>query len=103
MSSGTTFEYLVIVPDKPGAQAKRLEVRAQHLAGIEPARAAGKWQMGGALFHETPQGGDPTKWDFMGSTLVCTAESKQEVIDGLSKDIYVQIYPFKCAFREQLN
>lgn len=67
----------------------------------------------GALFHETPQGDDPTKWDFMGSTLVCTAESKQEVIDGLSKDIYattgvwdldkVQIYAFKCAFREQLN
>jgi hypothetical protein len=49
----------------------------------------------------------------MGSTLVCTAESKQEIIDALSKDIYatagvwdmekIQIYPFKAAFRTQLN
>lgn len=27
MSSGKTFEYLVVVPDKPGVLAKRLEVR----------------------------------------------------------------------------
>jgi hypothetical protein len=67
----------------------------------------------GALFNETPQGDDPSKWDFMGSTLVCWAESKEEIIEELKKDIYtksgvwdldkVQIYPFKAAFREQLN
>jgi uncharacterized protein len=49
----------------------------------------------------------------MGSTLVCWAESKEQIIEELKKDIYttsgvwdvdkVQIYPFKAAFREQLN
>ncbi|KAH8169301.1 YCII-related domain-containing protein [Sarocladium implicatum] len=109
MATATRMEYLVIVPDKPDMRAKRLEVRPKHFEGLEALKATGNWKMGGALFNSTPEGADPSQWDWMGSTLVAEADSKQEIIDILSKDIYatsgvwdmekIQIHPFKCAFR----
>lgn len=74
-----------------------------------------------------PEADDPTTFDFLGSTLVCRAESKEQIVEQLKKDIYVssgvwdldkvshlntltrmkttharqvQIYPFICAFRK---
>ncbi|KAK8099179.1 uncharacterized protein PG998_012420 [Apiospora kogelbergensis] len=103
------FEFLVVIPDKPGMQAKRLEVRPKHFEGITSHIENGTMKMGGAALGSVPQGDDPTKWDFAGSTVVMVAESVEEVRAHLEKDIYttsgvwdmekVQIWPVKLAFR----
>ncbi|KAK8102692.1 hypothetical protein PG984_015838 [Apiospora sp. TS-2023a] len=103
------FEFLVVVPDKPGMQAKRLEVRPKHFEGLTKHIESGVMKMGGAALGAVPQGDDPTKWDFAGSTVVMVAESVEEVRALLEKDIYttsgvwdmekVQIWPVKLAFR----
>ncbi|KAI0389601.1 hypothetical protein F5Y17DRAFT_448404 [Xylariaceae sp. FL0594] len=100
-------EWLVVIPDKPGKQAQRLEVREQHLGGIKPLAESGFIKRGGALLNEKPEGADASKFDFFGSTLVCVASSREEVMEQLSKDIYaksgvwdldnVQIWPAKFA------
>ncbi|UNI20958.1 hypothetical protein JDV02_006998 [Purpureocillium takamizusanense] len=43
------FEFLVIVPDKPGTVQKRLEVRPQHFENMTPHVTSGAWKMGGGL------------------------------------------------------
>ncbi|KAI1126316.1 hypothetical protein F5Y10DRAFT_267203 [Nemania abortiva] len=103
------FEWLVIIPDKPGVQDKRLAVRPQHLEGTRPLAASGFIKTGGALLNEKPENEDASKFSFYGSTLVCVASSKEEILELLSKDIYttsgvwdldsVQIWPAKFAFR----
>ncbi|PWI66173.1 hypothetical protein PCL_05391 [Purpureocillium lilacinum] len=82
------FEFLVIVPDKPGTLEKRLEVRPQHFKNMTPHVESGAWKMGGALLNSVPGDDDATKFDFMGSTLVCIAESKEAVLEQLRQDIY---------------
>ncbi|OAA56851.1 Dimeric alpha-beta barrel [Cordyceps fumosorosea ARSEF 2679] len=112
MSTSSTpakFEFLVIVPDKPGTLQKRLEVRATHLANVKPLVANGTYKMGGAVLNSVPEGADPSAFDFHGSSLVAVAESKEAVLEQLKNDIYVtsgvwdlekaQIFPFICAFR----
>ncbi|KAI1331911.1 hypothetical protein F5Y16DRAFT_246995 [Xylariaceae sp. FL0255] len=104
------FEFLVIVPDKPGMQDKRMEVRPSHLEGTKPNVESGMFKTGGALLNEKPESSDPSTFSFYGSTLTCVASSKEEIIELLSKDIYaktgvwdlekVQIWPLKTAFRE---
>ncbi|KAL2278954.1 hypothetical protein FJTKL_14102 [Diaporthe vaccinii] len=49
MASSTprTYEWLVVVPDKPGALAKRLEVRPQHFEGLTKLKESGAFKMGG--------------------------------------------------------
>ncbi|KAI0134402.1 hypothetical protein BJ170DRAFT_679294 [Xylariales sp. AK1849] len=101
------YEFLVVVPDKPGMQAKRLEVRPKHFEGLKSFVDSGTLKMGGAVLNDTPQGSDATKWDFYGSTLVVIAASKEECKGILSKDIYstsgvwdvenAQIWPVKLA------
>ncbi|KAI0426586.1 hypothetical protein F5Y09DRAFT_59056 [Xylaria sp. FL1042] len=103
------MEWLVVVPDKAGTHEKRLEVRANHLEGIKPLAESGFVKTGGAILNEKPESEDATKFSFYGSTLVCVASSKEEILDVLSKDIYatsgvwdlenVQIWPAKFAFR----
>ncbi|KAI0114510.1 hypothetical protein GGR51DRAFT_448766 [Nemania sp. FL0031] len=103
------YEWLVIIPDKPGVQDKRLAVRAQHLAGTKPLAESGFIKTGGALLNEKPESEDASKFSFYGSTLVCVASSKEEILELLSKDIYttsgvwdldnIQIWPAKFAFR----
>ncbi|ROT41519.1 hypothetical protein SODALDRAFT_331260 [Sodiomyces alkalinus F11] len=104
------YEWLVVVPDKPGVKAKRLEVRPTHFADLKPKFDAGIYKMGGALLDEVPEDeSDPSSFKFSGSTLVCIAETREEVLEHLKNDIYtktgvwdldnVQIWPFKCAFR----
>ncbi|TQV95337.1 hypothetical protein V2A60_009630 [Cordyceps javanica] len=105
----TKFEFLVIVPDKPGTLQKRLEVRAAHLANVKPYADNGTYKMGGAVLNSVPKSADPTTFDFHGSSFVALAESKEEVLEQLKDDIYVtsgvwdlekiQIFPFICAFR----
>lgn len=43
------FEWLVVIPDKPGMMAKRLEVRPQHFEGLTKAKESGLFKMGGEL------------------------------------------------------
>ncbi|CAJ0539061.1 Ff.00g068630.m01.CDS01 [Fusarium sp. VM40] len=103
------FEFLVVVHDKPNAREKRLEVRGTHFKNMTPHVEDGSWKMGGAILNSVPKDDSPSSLDFAGSTLVCVAESAEEVREQLNKDIYatsgvwdmdkVQIYPFKAAFR----
>ncbi|KAI0509434.1 hypothetical protein F5B22DRAFT_649063 [Xylaria bambusicola] len=103
------WEWLVVVPDKAGVHEKRLSVRAQHLAGTKPLEESGFIKTGGAIFNEKPESQDATKFSFYGSTLVCVASSKEEILERLNKDIYatsgvwdmdkIQIWPAKFAFR----
>lgn len=44
--------------------------------------------MGGAVLDSVPVGDDPTKWEFGGSTLIAVAESKDEILDILRRDVY---------------
>ncbi|KAI0024187.1 hypothetical protein F4780DRAFT_644142 [Xylariomycetidae sp. FL0641] len=98
------YEWLVVVPDKPGMQQKRLEVRPKHFEGLEVHKKSGKFKTGGAILNDKPESEDPSAFDFYGSTLVCVAASKQEVYDLLAKDIYTtsgvwDLEKAKIAFR----
>ncbi|OTA96387.1 hypothetical protein M434DRAFT_392823 [Hypoxylon sp. CO27-5] len=103
------FEWLVIVPDKPGTTQKRLEVRAQHFEGLKPYIESQQFKTGGALLKDKPESDDPSKFDWYGSTIVLVAESKEEVKAILEKDIYTKsgvwdtenalIFAAKFAFR----
>ncbi|RHZ73489.1 hypothetical protein CDV55_108748 [Aspergillus turcosus] len=104
--ASTKYEFLCIVPDKPGALAKRLEVRPTHLEGIKPLVADGVMTMGGAMLESHSTEGTPS---FKGSVVVLLAESEEQAREILSKDVYVrsgvwdmekaQIIPFKNAVR----
>ncbi|KAI1173145.1 hypothetical protein F4777DRAFT_581269 [Nemania sp. FL0916] len=103
------YEWLVVIPDKPGMQDKRLEVRGKHLEGAKGLSESGLYKTGGAILNEKPESDDASKFSFYGSALVCVASSKEEVIELLKKDIYTtsgvwdldntQIWPAKFAFR----
>ncbi|KAI1107102.1 hypothetical protein F4804DRAFT_298539 [Jackrogersella minutella] len=83
-------EWLVVVPDKPGTQQKRVEVRAQHFEGLKPYVESQQFKTGGAVLKDKPESDDPSTWDWYGSTIVVVAESKEEVKAILEKDIYTQ-------------
>ncbi|KAJ5474636.1 hypothetical protein N7475_004202 [Penicillium sp. IBT 31633x] len=120
-------EFLCILPDKPGAQAKRLERCTKptgvcigtgfadvdfsnHLEGVKPLVASGAIVAGGAMLNAHPAEGETPS--FKGSMMLAVAESEAEVREILSKDIYTtsgvwdlenaQIIPFKSAVREAL-
>jgi hypothetical protein len=42
----------------------------------------------GGLLNVVPESDDPNTWDFAGSTIVAVAETKEQVIEDLKKDIY---------------
>lgn len=42
----------------------------------------------GAVFSEPPQGNDPSKWAFSGSTLNVVAKTREEVVELLRNDVY---------------
>ncbi|KAH6627162.1 hypothetical protein B0J18DRAFT_465107 [Chaetomium sp. MPI-SDFR-AT-0129] len=105
------IEWLVVIPDFPGAHEKRIEVRPQHFAGLGTFKDSGVFQMGGAVLNEVPEGSDASKFSFAGSTIVIQAASREEIKEILRQDIYAksgvwdvenaQIWPFLCAFRNQ--
>lgn len=61
MAERQQFEFLVLLPDHAGVQAKRQEVRAEHIAGVKPKVAAGELVLGGAFFDKP--GGTPVRFD----------------------------------------
>ncbi|KAJ6123792.1 hypothetical protein N7471_011109 [Penicillium samsonianum] len=103
-------EFLCILPDKPGVQAKRLEVRPNHLEGIKPHVASGAFVAGGAMLNAHPADGETPS--FKGSMMLAVAENEAQVLELINKDIYAtsgvwdmekaQIIPFKSAVRQAL-
>ncbi|KAK1980088.1 hypothetical protein LZ30DRAFT_146027 [Colletotrichum cereale] len=101
-------EFLCILPDKPDALARRLEVRAAHLAGVQAQ--AGKIPFGGAMFEEHPTEGKTPS--FKGSVVIYTVKDAGEAWELIRNDIYAksdvwdlekaQVIPFKSAVRESL-
>ncbi|TPX06907.1 uncharacterized protein E0L32_002403 [Thyridium curvatum] len=108
-SGGRPFEWLVVVPDVPGALQKRLDVRPQHFAGITEHVKSGKIVMGGAILDDVPVDDQPTSLKFAGSTLQIVASSRDEVVEFIRGDVYAksgvwdvekaQIWPLKAAVR----
>ncbi|KAL1864172.1 hypothetical protein VTK73DRAFT_6107 [Phialemonium thermophilum] len=108
-SSGRKYEWLVVIPDYPGVQQKRVEIRPQHFENMKPFVESGQWKMGGAILTEVPPDDEPSSLKFAGSTLITIAENKEEILDVLRNDVYakhgvwdldkVQMWPLKCAFR----
>ncbi|KAL4873143.1 hypothetical protein BDV12DRAFT_192637 [Aspergillus spectabilis] len=100
-------EFLCIVPDKPGAQAKRLEVRPLHLEGVKALAHAGKVVVGGAMLESHPAEGETPS--FKGSMLICVVDKEEEAWEIIRNDIYVksgvwdldaaQVIPFKSGIR----
>ncbi|KAL2269178.1 hypothetical protein VTJ83DRAFT_4024 [Remersonia thermophila] len=105
------IEWLVVIPDRPGAHEKRLEVRPQHFVGIQAAKESGLYQLGGAILNDPPASDDPSTFSFAGSTIVIRASSREEILENLRSDIYAvsgvwdvekaQMWPLLCAFRTQ--
>ncbi|KAL4927211.1 uncharacterized protein BDV17DRAFT_292882 [Aspergillus undulatus] len=101
-------EFLCILPDKPGAQSKRLEVRPTHLGNVKPLVEAGKVVDGGAMFNYAhPATGETPS--FKGSMIIYAVESEEEAWKLIKDDIYVkagvwdldaaQVIPWKSAIR----
>ncbi|BFZ64628.1 hypothetical protein YB2330_005778 [Saitoella coloradoensis] len=105
----TKPEWLVICPDFEGAVEKRMAVRPQHIEAAKDLMADGKMSLGGGFFdhHPTPSETVPS---FRGSALVYEAETKEEVLEIVKKDIYaregvwdvskIQVFPVKFALRK---
>ncbi|CCU78162.1 YCII-related domain protein [Blumeria hordei DH14] len=106
-TKSNAMEWLVILPDLPGKQEARMAVRPQHIEDLKKDHEKGFWKMGGAYLEDVPKGSEDLK--IQGSAVIAYAESRDEVIEKLKKDVYaeagvwdfskVQIYPFKCAVR----
>ena len=81
-----------------------------HLEKVMPLHENGFWQVGGALFSEPPKDGE---MPIIGSAMIALAETKEEVVDAIKKDIYytsgvwdlskMQIWPFRSAIRKGLK
>ena len=61
---------------------------SKHFEALQPLIEAGTLKVGGGIFNSVPVGDDPTQWEFGGSALIVRAESKDEVIEMLRRDIY---------------
>lgn len=103
-------EYLVHVPDFPGALEKRLASRSEHLKNIMPKVQAGQVVMGGATLSKQPAEGEAP--DMTGSVMIIKASSEKEVRELLEADVYTQggawdtknatIWNFRSAVRTAL-
>jgi uncharacterized protein len=85
-SSNRAKEYLAIIYDKPGMLQRRLEVREKHLEVARPDNRSGLLPLGGGLAEEFPETGQ--QFQFVGSTLIVSANSKAEALERLKQDIY---------------
>ncbi|KAK2038464.1 hypothetical protein LZ31DRAFT_478801 [Colletotrichum somersetense] len=103
-------EFLCILPDKPDALARRLEVRPAHLAGAQAQAGNRKVALGGAMLGEHPAEGQTPS--FKGSVIIYTVKDAEEAWELIRNDAYAkndvwdlekaQVIPFKSAVRESL-
>ncbi|KAF3915958.1 hypothetical protein AA313_de0206996 [Arthrobotrys entomopaga] len=84
-SSGTQNEWLVILPDKTDAEA--VNRRLAHLEAANAKVAEGKINFGGVMLHEHIKEGETPK--FKGSVMLFQAETKEEVMEIVKGDVYV--------------
>ncbi|KAK6459095.1 uncharacterized protein RJT20DRAFT_4677 [Scheffersomyces xylosifermentans] len=75
-----SIEYNVIVYDKPNVD--RTKVRPAHVAAIASVVNSGIVKAAGAIYH------DDAKTKFAGSAFHLVADSKEDVIEFLKRDIY---------------
>ncbi|KAK6334281.1 hypothetical protein TWF730_003495 [Orbilia blumenaviensis] len=87
-SSPSQNEWLVILPDKPGAVERRLAVRADHLKVANERAANGIINFGGVMLHEHIKEGETPK--FKGSVMLISVETKEEVLEIIKGDKYVE-------------
>ncbi|KAF3181031.1 hypothetical protein TWF225_004006 [Orbilia oligospora] len=109
-SSPSQNEWLVILPDKPGAVERRLAVRGEHLKVANERAANGLINFGGVMLHEHIKEGETPK--FKGSIMLFSVETKEEIWEMIKSDKYVEndvwdlekveIIPFKTALRRAL-
>ncbi|KAK6499610.1 hypothetical protein TWF481_009975 [Arthrobotrys musiformis] len=109
-SSVSQNEWLVILPDKPGAIERRLAVRGEHLRVATERAANGIINFGGVMLDEHIKEGEVPK--FKGSIMLISVETKEEVLEIIKGDKYVEndvwdlekveIIPFKTALRKAL-
>ncbi|KAH6603873.1 hypothetical protein Trco_007319 [Trichoderma cornu-damae] len=102
--------FLVVIPDVPGSSAVRSECRPTHLKNIFPYVENRSLKIGGPILHSQPKD-ENDKPDVYGSVVIWAADSQQEVLEILKKDVYVEkgvwdfsnvkIYPFKPTFEHQ--
>jgi hypothetical protein len=94
-------EYLVILPDKSGRLDARLKVRPQHVADIgvtsQPRSDGPYLASAGGLALDFPST-DQTP-HFNGSALSVVAESKEQALEFLKKDVYAEndVWDFENA------
>jgi hypothetical protein len=62
----------------------------EHFKGLNPRIDSGEWKTGGAILKSVPKDDEVTSLDFAGSSIVVVAESKEQVLEELSKDIYAR-------------
>ncbi|KIV88537.1 hypothetical protein PV10_08213 [Exophiala mesophila] len=113
MSSSATgtskplYEWVVQIPDLPGALDKRMAARPAHLANLKPLIDEGIVVFGGAQLSTQPKEGEAPA--MMGSIMMMKAESEEKVREFIEKDAYTvggawdaknaKIFPFRCAVR----
>ncbi|KAJ0317062.1 hypothetical protein Brms1b_005094 [Colletotrichum noveboracense] len=89
MATAAKKEFLCILPDKPDALAKRLEIRPTHLAAAKSAASEGKVAVGGAMFEsEHPSEGKTPA--FKGSMIIYTVKDADEAWELIKNDVYAK-------------
>lgn len=81
-------EWIVIVRDKPGSYSKRMEIRPKHLEGVRLLEQQGVITSGGGFAQQFPQAGEAPQLE--GSVMSVVADTKEQVRELLSKDIYAR-------------
>ncbi|KAH7253253.1 hypothetical protein B0J15DRAFT_398298 [Fusarium solani] len=104
------YEFLVVLPDKPGVREEQHALNLIHFRDAAAFRDKGTWKTGGALLNDVPKDDKAESLDFFGSAFVVVAESVDKVREQFSQDVYatagvwdmekIQIYPFRAVFRD---
>ncbi|KAK5127459.1 hypothetical protein LTR85_006798 [Meristemomyces frigidus] len=81
-------EWMIILPDKPGMLAKRMEVRPDHLSALKPLVDSNFFVFGGASLEEPLKEGEGPKAN--GSVMLALADTKEEVLEKVKEDIYAK-------------
>ncbi|KAM6505857.1 hypothetical protein FSOLCH5_014033 [Fusarium solani] len=74
------YEFLVVLPDKPGVREERFEVR-EHALNLSAMHCC-------ALLNDVPKDDKAESLDFFGSAFVVVAESVDKVREQFSQDVY---------------
>ncbi|KAF8924592.1 hypothetical protein EDD21DRAFT_377704 [Dissophora ornata] len=101
-ASNAKKQFIVIARDfkDPESAERRLAVRPTHLDGAKALKKSGALQLGGALLSDHSESGQ-----MIGSVMIFSADSEEEVTSILEKDVYVtgkvwehyQVLPFRQA------